>query len=390
MTPKITASFSLLKNVFESIPLEDRFKGHDPFDGLNSPLVKNTFLGKNRFIRLAWVQLFKRNPINLRKVAGIKKQENPQALAIFLAAYCQLYKLDKRKEYLESIHYLANRIVALRLDQWSGACWSYPFAWQARAFYQPGNTPLIIPTTYCFNALLDAYEITHVETYKTIALTTAKFVLDDLNRSGDKDCFAFSYSPEDHSVVYNASLMASQVLARSFKYTADTSYKEAALASVQFCVNAQNVNGSWTYGNKPFHQWIDNFHSGYNLVCLIDYSTYCNDVRFESIIEKGLTYYLETFFTEDGFSKYYNNNKFPLDNNNPAQLIITLAKANKIDTYKHLLSNVLENTIEQMQSSKGWFYYQKNKWFTNRIIYLRWSNSWMFYAFSLLAKNDNN
>ncbi|MEQ8478633.1 delta-aminolevulinic acid dehydratase [Fulvivirga sp.] len=390
MHPNITASFDRLKNVLESIPIEERFKGYDPFDGLNSPIIKKTFLGKNRFIRLIWVQLFKRNPLNFRKIVGIKKQENPQALAIFLSAYCQLYKLDEREEYINSINYLANRIIALRQDQWSGACWSYPFAWQARAFYQPENTPLIIPTAYCFNALLDAYERTQIDEYKTIALTTASFVLNDLNRNGDQEIFAFSYSPEDNSVVYNASLMASQVLARCFKYTLNTSYKEAALASVQFCVNAQNQDGSWTYGKKLFHQWIDNFHSGYNLVCLIDYSNFCNDARFNSAIEKGLDYYINTFFTQDGFSKYYSNSKFPLDVNNPAQLIITLVKANKLDPHKNLVGKVVQQTIKQMQSNKGWFYYQKNKWFTNRILYLRWSNSWMFYALSLLLKNDNS
>lgn len=389
MHQNIRASFNRLKNVLESIPIEERFKGYDPFDGLNSPIIKQTFLGRNRFIRLLWVQLFKRNPINLRKIVGIKKQENPQALAVFLSAYCQLYKWDKREEYINSINYLANRIIELKQDQWSGACWSYPFAWQARAFFQPENTPLIIPTAYCFNALLDAFETTQNEEYKTIALTSANFVLKDLNRNGGTENFAFSYSPEDNSIVYNASLMASQVLARCFKYTSNTRYKEIALATVQFCVNAQKQNGAWTYGDKPFHQWVDNFHSGYNLVCLIDYSIYCNDGRFNEAIEKGLSYYINTFFNEDGFSKYYSNIKFPLDINNPAQLIITLVKANKVNNYNNLLSNVLSNTIKQMQSDKGWFYYQKYKWFTNKILYLRWSNSWMFYAFSLLYKNDN-
>ncbi|MTI37893.1 glycoside hydrolase family 88 protein, partial [Fulvivirga lutimaris] len=259
MQPKITESFIRLKKVLESIPIEERFKGHDPFDGLNSPIIKKSILGKNRLIRLAWVQLFKRNPINLRKMVGIKKQENPQALAIFLSAYCRLYNAEEKEEYIKTINYLADRIITLKQDQWSGACWSYPFAWQARAFYQPENTPLIIPTAYCFNALIDAYEITQIEEYKTIALTTADFVLNDLNRNGDSKNFAFSYSPEDNSVVYNASLMASQVLARCFKYTLNTSYKDAALSSVQFCVNAQNPDGSWTYGQKSFHQWIDNF-----------------------------------------------------------------------------------------------------------------------------------
>ncbi|MEQ8245356.1 MAG: delta-aminolevulinic acid dehydratase, partial [Fulvivirga sp.] len=103
-----------------------------------------------------------------------------------------------------------------------------------------------------------------------------------------------------------------------------------------------------------------------------------------------LDYYINTFFTQDGFSKYYSNSKFPLDVNNPAQLIITLVKANKLDPHKNLVGKVVQQTIKQMQSNKGWFYYQKNKWFTNRILYLRWSNSWMFYALSLLLKNDNS
>lgn len=384
---KIAESFKLLKAVLESRPLGERFKGYDPFDGLNSPIIKNTILGKNRFIRLAWVQLFKLNPINFRKLVGINKEENPQALAIFLSSYCQLYKSDKEEKYLDSIIYLADRIIALKQHNCSGACWSYPFAWQARAFYQPANTPLIIPTNYCFNALLNAFEITQNEEYKTIALSAAEFVVNDLNRSNDRGNFAFSYSPEDNSIVYNASLMASQLLARCFSYTSNITYKNAALSSVKYCVDNQNTNGSWSYGKNSFHQWIDNFHSGYNLVCLMDYATYCNDLQFDDNIERGLDYYLKTFFNSDGFSKYYNNKKYPLDINNAAQLIITLDKAKKLDENQKLISSVLNYTITTLQSNKGWFLYQKNKWFTNRILYLRWSNSWMFYAYSLISKN---
>lgn len=390
MNHQIAYSFKLLKSVIESSPLKSRFKGYDPFDGLNSPIIKNTFLGNSRIIRLAWVQLFKRNPINFRSLAGIKKIENPQALAVFLSSYCQLYKNDGLAKHLESIHYLANRIIELKLTKWSGSCWSYPFAWQARAFYQPKNTPLIIPTNYCFNALLDAHEITQNNEYKTVALSVAEFIIHDLNKTKEGDFFAFSYSPGDKSVVYNASLMASQVMSRCYHYTTDKSYKDIAFASVQYCVNYQKDDGSWTYGKKSFHQWIDNFHSGYNLVCLMDYATYCDDHQFDENIKKGLNYYLNTFFNSDGFSKYFNTKKYPLDINNVAQLVITLNKAKKLTENQVLISSVLNYTITTLQSKKGWFYYQKNKWTTNKNIYLRWSNAWMFYAYSLLSKNADS
>ena len=385
MNKTIQNSFDKLKSAFESIPKEERFKGYDPFDGLNSPLIKNTFLGRNKWVRLAWLQFFKRSTINARPLVGIKKEENPQALAIFLLSYCKLYSFEKKGEYLIDINYLADRIIALQQTKWSGACWSYPFPWQARAFYQPANTPLIIPTAYCFNALLDAYELTGNSEYKETALSSSQFVINDLNRTYDGELFAFSYSPLDTSVVYNASLMASQMLARSYSLTKSETLKNAAELSVKFCINRQQENGSWTYGAQPFHQWIDNFHTGYNLYCLVDYANFCNDQKFDKQIENGFNYYLGTFFNEDGFSKYYNNQKFPLDINNAAQLIITLDKTGKLNENQYLIESVMSFAIENMQSKNGWFYYQKHKNFTNKIIYLRWSNSWMFYAFSLLT-----
>ena len=378
-------SFDKLKTALESIPLHERFKGYDPFDGLNSPLIKNTILGKSKWIRLAWVQLFKRNLFNLRPYVGIKRTENPQALAVFLSAYCQLYSVDKDEKYLESIDYLASRIIESQQMNWSGACWSYPFAWQARAFYQPDDTPLIIPTNYCFNALLDAYEVTNNERYKEIALSSSRFVLRDLNRTYEAETFAFSYSPVDNSVVYNASLMASQLLARTYFYTKDVQLKESARLSVEFCVQRQKENGAWTYGTKPFHQWIDNFHSGYNLICLMDYVYYCSDKSYAPNISKGLKYYLDTFFEENGFSRYYQHKKFPLDLNNPAQLVITLHKAGMLEEKANLIEKTMKYSIDKLQSKKGWFFYQEHKNYINKIVYLRWSNSWMFYGFSILS-----
>ena len=48
---------------------ERDFAGYDPFDGLNSRLFRATPLKHSRAARLAWTQLFKRSPINLRSLA---------------------------------------------------------------------------------------------------------------------------------------------------------------------------------------------------------------------------------------------------------------------------------------------------------------------------------
>ena len=57
-------------------------------------------------------------------------------------------------------------------------------------------------------------------------------------------------------------------------------------------------------------------------------------------------------------------------------------KSNKYREQKELLNKVLNWTIENMQSDKGYFYYQINKYFSSKIPYMRWAQAWMFYALS--------
>ena len=104
---KFEQSFKKLQIFCET----EQFKGWDPYDGLNSWVIQKTPLGKSSFFRLAWIQLFKRNPINFRKIVGIKKGFNSKGLGLFLIGYCNLYKVEPKKEYLEKIHLLATKIL---------------------------------------------------------------------------------------------------------------------------------------------------------------------------------------------------------------------------------------------------------------------------------------
>ena len=86
-------------------------------------------------------------------------------------------------------------------------------------------------------------------------------------------------------------------------------------------------------------------------------------------------------------AKYYNNQTYPIDIHAPAQLIITLYKLNIINEQKDLANRVLKWTINNMQSPKGYFYYQKRKGVSSKIPYMRWAQAWMFYAFSFYFLN---
>lgn len=379
-------SFKKLKEYCE----KENFKGWDPYDGLNSKIFNAFYLNKVQFFRLAWIQLFKRNPINLRNLFLINKEFNPKGLGLFLTGYCNLYKIEPKKEYLNHIIFLADKLIELQSKGYSGSCWGYNFDWQSRAFFLPKTTPTVVATSFISSALLDAYDITKEEKYLNTAISSTNFIIKDLNRTPKKEGFIFSYSPYDNTRVYNASLLGSKLLARVYNYTKDVSLLKIAKDSITACANTQREDGAWIYGELKIQDWVDSFHTGYNLECIYDYQKYTGDNSFDSVIKKGLKYYLENFFLEDGTPKYYDNKTYPIDVHAPAQFIATLYKLNQLKNNKELVDKVLNWTISNMQDEKGYFYYQLKPSKSSKIPYMRWAQAWMFYSFTYYFLEFNN
>jgi rhamnogalacturonyl hydrolase YesR len=367
------------------------FKGYDPYDGLNSKLFQSLpIFPKARFPRLAWIQLFKRLPVNLRPLVGIQKGYNPKGLALFLTGYCNLAKAEGLDKYQDRIDFLASKLIELKTPGYSGSCWGYNFPWESKAFYFPRHTPTVVASTFAANALLDAYQATGNEKYLAEGMSTKDFVLKDLNRTVmENGNFVFSYSALDKTSVFNASLLGARLLSRVYSISKETELIDLARKAVAYCCEHQNSDGSWFYSTLPWHQWIDNFHTGFNLECIVDYRRYSNDTRFDSNIQSGMNYYLSNFFDSEGRSFYYNNSLYPIDIHAPSQLFVTLHKAGLFDQNRELAERVMKWTVNNMQSPQGYFYYQKRKFLTNKIAYMRWSQAWIFYGLTYYILNEN-
>lgn len=388
----IYASFAALRSWCEA----ERFKGWDPYDGLNSKIFQILpFFRKSALCRLVMIQGFKRCPVNLRRIALVPKEYNAKGIGLFLQGYCNLYKavsvrseleknLGSKDEILKHTHELARLLINLQSKGYSGACWGYNFDWQARRlFLFPKNTPTVVATCFCATALFEAYEITGCAEYLETALSSADFITKDLHRTECNGGFLFSYSPlKGNDTVYNASLLGSRLLSYCYLYTHKEEYKELAEQSVKACCSAQKSDGSWVYGMLPVQSWKDSFHTGYNLDGLIAYQELCNDTTYSEAIRKGFDYYITNFFEADGTPKYYNDRTYPIDIHCPGQLLVTLARLHRYDEYKELVDKVLDWTIGHMQDRRGYFYYQLKPGISSRIPYMRWSNAFMFCALS--------
>ena len=389
---KVIDSFRLLREYCE----REGFKGWDPYDGLNSKVFQALpFLKKSALCRLVVIQGFKRCPINIRRIALVPKEYNAKGIGLFLSGYCNLYNAVKANPKLaeslgsadslkSQINELAELLISLQSNGYSGACWGYNFDWQARRlFLFPKFTPTVVATNFCATALMESFEITGEKKYLEIALSAANFVIKDLHRSDYKDGFLFSYSPlQGNDTVFNASLLGSRLLSFCYKYTGNEEYRNLAEQSIKACCAGQKENGAWVYGMLPVQSWVDSFHTGYNLDALIAYQEQTADDKYNKYIEKGFEYYIQNFFEADGTPKYYDNRTYPIDIHCPGQLLVTLARLHKTEEYKDIAEKVINWTIRNMQDKKGYFYYQLKPGVSSKISYMRWSNAFMFNALS--------
>lgn len=395
MAFKLDNVFNSLKDYCET----ENFAGWDPYDGLNSKIFKATPLKHWDLARLAWIQAFKRSPVNFRKLLMVPKQHNAKGIGLFLNGYCNIYKVAEKddtrfgtKENIRSrIDELAKMLLEMQNKDYTGACWGYNFDWQARRlFLFPAYTPTVVATSFCVTGLLSAYEITNNQSYLDTALSAGDFILNDLNRTEYKSGFLFSYSPlNGNNTVFNASLLGAKVLSQLYSYNKIELYKLTAETAVKACVEAQNDDGSWMYGMLPVQSWIDSFHTGYNLDAIQTYQDKTGDIQFDESIEKGFNYYIGNFYLSNGTPKYYHNKTYPIDIHCPGQLFVNLSANRKFRENKDLAYTVFNWTAKNMQAQKGYFYYQLKVGMSSKISYMRWSNAFMFNALSYLILEDN-
>ena len=150
-----------------------------------------------------------------------------------------------------------------------------------------------------------------------------------------------------------------------------------------------NPDYSWFYGELPHHRFVDNFHTGFNLVALKTWMDATGETLWMNELKKAYHYYLDIFWLADGSPKYYNTSLYPIDVHCSAQGIVTCIRLREYNAGSlEMADRIAAWAINHMQDPAGYFYYQKTRWYTNRIPYIRWSQAWMLYALSHLMKID--
>jgi hypothetical protein len=368
----------------------NEWAGYDPYDALNSRVFKALPFLDFRLARLALTQGVKRCPINLRPFLLVPKTPNPKGIALFLSSLVKLSKIGLA-DVDEEINLMADKLLSLRSPDDRYSCWGYNFAWQTRSILIPKGTPNIISSTFAANALLDAYMQSPKSQWLDAAVSTSRFILDILFRRENSSQACFSYTPLERTKVHNANLFGAALLCRISSLTRQNKFLVPALDAARYSVGKQNEDGSWDYAESLSHRWIDNFHTGFNLVALSKIKQYGRTAEFNSAIRHGFEFYRDYFFRQDGAPRYFHDATYPIDIHGVAQSVITLVEFKEFAGRNiPLAHSVLNWGLRNMWDSRGFFYFQKLPYYTVRTPFMRWSQAWMLMALSTVLEAQHN
>ncbi len=370
---------------------EREFAGHDPFDALNSRLFQATPLARSRNARLVWTQLLKRSPSDLRVVSRVPAQRNAKGIALFALAQIANYRRLRTNEAATQARDTLAELLAMRLRGYSGAAWGYNFDWQSRNFFAPRGTATIVPTAFAARALIEAAREFEDEEYLTTARSVCDFIINDLRRTEETEAeLCFSYSPKSDTAIYNASLLAAEVLASVSAITGARELRSTAERAARYVINHQREDGSWSYGRATSQSWVDNFHTAFVLFSLVRIINDCElGADFRQALERGYQYWSANFFLADGWPKYYHDNPYPADAHAGASAIVTFLELRDLDSRAAGLAEAVAAwTIHNLRDERGFFYYQRRRFYTVRKPYMRWSQAWMLYALARLLEEQ--
>jgi hypothetical protein len=335
----------------------DGFAGADPFDGLESAVFRASGLGRFRLARLAWLQTIKRGPERLRKVVRIRPMVNPKTLALLCGAAQGVVLCDVRDSLLE------------RQNPDGG--WGYPFEWQARAFHAKRHQSNAIVTSFVVDALLQS----GMQKDHPALVHAAGFVEGKLWRDG-----YFAYFDHVAVEIHNASLWAAFALYRVIGPNDKTARAVARI------INAQKADGSWAYGTRSHHRFVDGFHTGY-VLDLLDRLQALGMEGFDNAIARGWQFYRTECFDADGLPRSFAGRDGYLDAHAVAQAIASLCRFGDRNGATQVAVWAAENLFDP--SRDLFFAGIKKDGRPDRRNYMRWTQAWMVWALSIVIENTD-
>ena len=245
--------------------VEDRdYKGYEPFDCLTSFLYPLTF--GNCFLQQLLLHIGRQSPINLRPLLGVKPLDSTKGRGYMASGYLSLFQLTGKQEYRERTESCLDWLSRNKSPLFEDYSWGNHFDYASRSGKYGKHQSIIVWTSLIGQAFLDGYELLGNSKYLDVASSVCDWIL-KLPREKTATGTCLSYLALRTCSVHNSNMLGAAMLARTGRHTRRTELADVARSAMEYSCTRQLTDGAWYYGEGSEHRWIDNFHTGYNLIC---------------------------------------------------------------------------------------------------------------------------
>ena len=296
----------------------------------------------------------------------------PIADAHYAMGFAFLYEATGDSSQLENAIHFLTELKKSRCVGFKEYCWGYPFNWVTRNGIIKEQTPLITTTPYCYEAFLQVFELTAQDEWKVVLESIARHAAADIKdfRTSEKSS-SCSYTPFDKGGVMNAAAYRAFLLTSASQVFSNEDYWRIAERNLNFVLENQNPDGSWFYAVDGVRDFIDHYHTCFVMKALAKIHGLTGHPGCLEALSKGVKYYLENLFSEDGLPKPF-------------------SKAPRLTVYKRELYDwaecinlclplrdrfpALETTLEKVVAHilKSWV--KRDGSFRSRKLHLGWDN----------------
>jgi len=182
--------------------------------------------------------------------------------------------------------------------------WANAHDWVWRGGTAVRQTPLITTTPYVYEAFLQVFKLNPRDEWKLILESIARHAATDIKDFRTSEtASSCSYTPFGEGGVINAAAYRAFLLTSASQVFSNEDYSRVAERNLNFVLENQNPDGSWFYAMDGVRDFVDHYHSCFVMKALAKIDTLTGHESCNEALSKGITYYLENLFDEDGLPK---------------------------------------------------------------------------------------
>jgi len=276
----------------------------------------------------------------------------PIADAHYAMGFAFLFQVTNDEVHLRRATHFLGELKKSRSPGFEEYCWGYPYDWVTRNGTIKEQTPLITTTPYVYEAFLQVSELvertanpedrgqppahrglpsglealqagsgpggrTEDSKQKADDLTQNqtdewKRIMQSIARHAAVDIKDFrisetasscSYTPYDSGGVINAAAYRAFLLTSASRFFSNDDYWKIAERNLNFVLENQNSDGSWSYAVDGVRDFVDHYHTCFVMKALAKVHALTGHAATLKALGKGVSYYQNNLFDADGLPK---------------------------------------------------------------------------------------